>query len=54
MNNWTQGDIVRLNSGGPDMTIEAIANDGTLSCSWLARGERSFACFAPETVILAA
>jgi len=28
------GDVVRLKSGGPDMTVEAIEDDQYVSCVW--------------------
>ena len=39
------GDIVRLKSGGPDMTIASIEDDGRIVCQWFYRGvleQRSF------------
>jgi uncharacterized protein YodC (DUF2158 family) len=31
---FKQGDVVRLKSGGPDMTIEEIDAQGNASCIW--------------------
>jgi uncharacterized protein YodC (DUF2158 family) len=28
------GDAVQLNSGGPVMTVNAIGNDGLIECKW--------------------
>lgn len=34
MSEFGEGDIVRLKSGGPDMTVERISVNGLLLCSW--------------------
>lgn len=34
------GDIVRLKSGGPNMTIDNIKGDRTTSCIWFAKKEK--------------
>jgi uncharacterized protein YodC (DUF2158 family) len=31
---FTQGDVVRLKSGGPDMTVEEIDAQGNVICVW--------------------
>lgn len=47
------GATVILNSGGPDMEVTAIAQDGTLTCSWTEDGgPEQFDCFAPATVTI--
>jgi uncharacterized protein YodC (DUF2158 family) len=28
------GDVVRLKSGGPDMTVKSLTSDGLVSCIW--------------------
>ncbi len=39
MSDLSVGDVVRLNSGGPDMTIEAITN-GVAVCYWFSWDRR--------------
>jgi len=49
-----RGDIVKLESGGPDMTVEAIVDaNPPVKCIWFtARNEYSSAYFYPETLRL--
>jgi uncharacterized protein YodC (DUF2158 family) len=45
------GDVVRLNSGGPKMTVEKL-NCGDeymeVRCTWMVGGEHRYAFFRPE------
>ena len=50
MDDMSPGNSVQLNSGGPAMTIEAIDDDGSVSCFWFDGGERRIALFPPETI----
>jgi len=34
MANIKKGDVVKLKSGSPAMTVEFVDSDGTLSCVW--------------------
>ena len=50
---FKKGDVVKLNSGGPEMTIEAIDKTKTASlhCFWLdGKNKRQSRDFDPETV----
>ncbi|MTD93930.1 DUF2158 domain-containing protein [Hyphomicrobium sp. xq] len=46
------GDVVRKNSGGPKMDVDAIADDtGHLRCSWIDKeGNLHSEMFPPETL----
>ncbi|WP_192180042.1 YodC family protein [Mesorhizobium amorphae] len=48
------GDVVRLKSGGPSMTIDEVsAPDGELSiwCIWFDKGTQKGAGFKPEVLL---
>ena len=47
------GDIVRLKSGGPDMTIsyESSLRSGEFTCIWFVNGEERGFVFREETLI---
>ncbi|AXI42835.1 YodC family protein [Sulfitobacter sp. SK011] len=46
------GDVVRLKSGGPVMTVEATVGDGAAICCWFTHGlQRYNATFASETLM---
>jgi uncharacterized protein YodC (DUF2158 family) len=34
MAGFQKGDVVKLKSGGPDMTVTNVANDGRIQCHW--------------------
>lgn len=45
------GDIVRLKSGGPSMTVNAIRDsDGTIYCHWFAGNKLESGYFNPESI----
>ena len=45
------GDVVRLKSGGPDMTVEATdAKSADVVCTWLAENERQHSRFKSLTL----
>ena len=46
------GDIVRLKSGGPKMTVEILLGDGELKCQWFDGSELQEARFDPDVVLL--
>lgn len=39
------GDVVKLNSGGPNMTIESIDKDDNMSCTWFEGSQRLSSVF---------
>lgn len=39
------GAIVRLKSGGPRMTVEEVADDGTIRCQWFVGSDVKFSYF---------
>ncbi len=39
MSKYRVGDIVRLKSGGPKMTVEVMQSRGFYTCSWFVRTE---------------
>lgn len=36
------GDVVRLKSGGPRMTVVSRSNDGSLFCGWYSQKDEDF------------
>ena len=42
---FTPGDLVRLKSGGPTMTVVAIAEDGACACAWFRHNRQYEASF---------
>ena len=45
------GDIVRLKSGGPSMTVESIRDsDGDIYCHWFAGDKLHAGVFSPEAI----
>ena len=49
------GDVVRLNSGGPDMTVDTVFADGWVRCVWGQADDGSYRHsrhFRVETVTL--
>lgn len=56
---FKKGDLVRLKSGGPDMTIDElypprIGNDASARCVWFAGKKHEFARFDLATLVPAA
>ena len=55
-NEFKPGDIVRLKSGGPDMTVETVSNlnDPTkYFCSWFAGAKNNHKSFTEASLYLA-
>jgi uncharacterized protein YodC (DUF2158 family) len=52
---YTVGDLVRLKSGGPVMTIEAIAGEDMVSATWFVPSElrKLNAWFAAQSLVSA-
>ncbi|WP_241303039.1 YodC family protein [Burkholderia stabilis] len=48
--NFKTGDIVKLRSGGPDMTIHDSASDGEYKCQWFAGKKLESGWFRPEAL----
>ena len=44
------GDVVRLKSGGPAMTVAIVQGNGHLWCEWFAEGGIHARGFAPATL----
>jgi uncharacterized protein YodC (DUF2158 family) len=50
-NEFTKGDIVKLKSGGPTMTVKEPTEDGELWCEWCDKeGKAQFRSFNPESL----
>ena len=50
MEDFAQGDVVRLNGDGPEMIIVGIRDDGRIECVWTEDGEERRGIFIPATV----
>ncbi|MGU5813783.1 YodC family protein [Aeromonas hydrophila] len=50
MANVMVGDVVRLKSGGPFMTVTAQMHDGDWECRWFVEGKESSAVLPPEAL----
>lgn len=47
------GDLVRLNSGGAIMTVQAISDSGHVECRWFDQNDSLHHCrFHPQTLVL--
>ena len=47
---FSAGDVVRLKSGGPDMTVVYTDPDGDIDCAWFVGEERKSGTFPPAAV----
>lgn len=48
---FEKGDVVRLKSGGPEMTVQGTRPYGSdLICKWFEDGEKMSGSFAPESL----
>jgi uncharacterized protein YodC (DUF2158 family) len=50
---WKEGDVVQLKSGGPIMTVETVANiqgKTTVFCLWFDKTQRISGTFPPGTL----
>lgn len=51
---FTPGDLVKLKSGGPAMTVEVVGEDGLVACCWMDKTRlerRSFPAAALKLVL---
>jgi uncharacterized protein YodC (DUF2158 family) len=39
---FEDGDVVRLNSGGPDMTVVRVNEDNSVDCVWSGSNDHTF------------
>jgi len=56
MKKWKIGDVVRLASGGPPMTVNWLptdANDKTIFCLWFSGDERKDGEFQADSLVKA-
>jgi uncharacterized protein YodC (DUF2158 family) len=49
---WKRGDVVKLRTGGPRMTVQSDVKDGMVGCSWFDSHQRHHKQeFAEESLI---
>ena len=51
MSEFKEGDIVKLKSGGPKMTVVASGVRGHIPCQWFAGSKLDNANFRPDTLV---
>jgi uncharacterized protein YodC (DUF2158 family) len=47
---WKKGSVVRLKSGGPNMTVQQVDRSG-VTCSWFDDSKAQSAIFAAEALV---
>lgn len=50
MKDFNVGDIVKVKSGGPKMTVDQITHKGEVSCTWFSGSKMQTGYFHPETL----
>jgi uncharacterized protein YodC (DUF2158 family) len=50
MSTFNNGDVVKLKSGGPKMTIRRIEPDGEVICDWFVGQKKEAGGFRPESL----
>ena len=50
MEKYNEGDVVRLKSGGPIMTVGMVADDGDLLCQWFTDNKLQESFFNPNSL----
>jgi uncharacterized protein YodC (DUF2158 family) len=51
MSKFQSGDVVRLNSGSPDMTVSSAGKDGTYNLVWFSQIQKLETGQFPETCL---
>lgn len=51
LNQYAAGDLVRLKSGGPTMTVADISDVSGVRCQWFAGKKMESGWFPPESLI---
>ncbi len=46
-----EGDVVKLKSGGPDMTIMSLGHSGSYCCIWFSGDRRNEGYFGAESIV---
>ncbi len=54
MAGFSVGEVVRLKSGGPAMTVEFLRAPGVVECCWFEGGRKFATTFQAETLTAAA
>jgi uncharacterized protein YodC (DUF2158 family) len=49
-NNFTIGELVKLKSGGPKMTVTEITESGKVRCAFFTRSGYGCELFLPDTI----
>ena len=53
MAQFNVGDVVELKSGGPDMTVTRIRDNGSLRCTWFGKDDKpQYGSYKPEVLKL--
>ena len=52
MSQFKVGDVVKLKSGGPKMTVSSIDEDGYIGCTWFIENKREGDSFMEATLDL--
>lgn len=48
---FKEGDLVKLKSGGPDMTIMSLGHTGSYLCVWFSDSKRNEGYFGEESIV---
>lgn len=51
MGEFNEGDVVKLKSGGPKMTIKEINDNGEVYCQWFSGTEIKTDFFGPTSLV---
>lgn len=47
---FNNGDVVKLNSGGPKMTVSGYGDDGRVVCVWFEKSKQFNGAFSEEVL----
>jgi uncharacterized protein YodC (DUF2158 family) len=50
MENFKEGDVVQLKSGGPKMTVKTMHTDGDVYCQWFSGSKLQDGYFKPHSL----